>query len=109
MGSHCLDCFVANDSNTITVFYNFQKGRPQVKIIIGNAKNIDQLNTVMKGHDVVYHFAANADISKAAFEPIVSIFMTINLPFILGSWLISILLFLKEKIVCTRDMITCYL
>jgi len=79
IGSHNLERLILNDSNIITVFDNFFTGRewhleqyrdhPRVKIVRGDVKDLKHLKTVMKGHDAVYHFAANADISKAVSEP----------------------------------------
>lgn len=40
-----------------------------VKIVIGDIKDLELLTSSMKGCDVVYHFASNADISKAITDP----------------------------------------
>ena len=79
IGSHCLKRLIAHESNVITVFDNFCTGRkwhiekyedpPRVTIVRGDVKDFEHLKKVMEGHDTVYHFAANADISKAALEP----------------------------------------
>lgn len=79
IGSHCLKRLVAHESNVITVFDNFCTGRewhikkykdhPRVTIVRGDAKDSNLLKKIMKGYDTVYHFAANADISKAVSEP----------------------------------------
>jgi len=81
IGSHCLDRLILDESNHITIFDNFCTGRkwhiqpyhdhPRVDIINGDIKNLDTLKSIMQGHDIVYHFAANADISKAASYPAV--------------------------------------
>jgi UDP-glucose 4-epimerase len=79
IGSHCLARLAADASNQVTVFDNFCTGRPwhvepfrehpRVKIVRGDAKDLDQLTAAMQGHETVYHFAANADIAKAAAQP----------------------------------------
>lgn len=79
IGSHCLERLVADNTNKVTIFDNFCTGRnwhiddyrnhPNVTIVKGDIKDIENLMVVMKGHDIVYHFAANADISKAVSEP----------------------------------------
>lgn len=79
IGSHCLERLIANDTNILTIYDNFKSGRmwhvkqfethPHVTIIRGDAKDFDHLNKTMNSHDVVFHFAANADISKAVSEP----------------------------------------
>lgn len=40
-----------------------------VKIVIADIKDSESLRHAMKGCDVVYHFASNADISKAMIDP----------------------------------------
>jgi len=40
-----------------------------VEFILGNIRDLQFLTESMKGCDVVYHFASNADISKAMTDP----------------------------------------
>lgn len=79
IGSNCLKRLITNEANSVCVFDNFSTGRKwhideyndntRVKIIRGDIKDIEHLKRVMLGNDVVYHFAANADIAKAVNEP----------------------------------------
>lgn len=81
IGSHCIERLCDREPERITIFDNFCTGRdwhlaaalqnPRVHIIRGDAKDLTQLRAAMTDHDVVYHFAANADIAKAASEPTV--------------------------------------
>ncbi len=93
IGSHCLARLAADPSNRITVFDNFCTGRPwhvepfsgnpRVTVRRGDAKDPLQLIDAVDGHDVVYHFAANADIAKAVSDPSIDFwegtFLTQNL------------------------------
>jgi len=63
----------------IIVYDNFSSGtralldnikmKQRLKIIDGDIKNLEFLTHSMCGCDVVYHFASNADISKAMSDP----------------------------------------
>jgi UDP-glucose 4-epimerase len=81
IGSHCLARLLADDSALVTVYDNFCTGRPwhvesfqndpRVKIVRGDAKDLESLCRAMRDHDTVFHFAANADIAKAISDPTV--------------------------------------
>jgi UDP-glucose 4-epimerase len=63
----------------VTVYDNFSTGKreffkdiknnPNLTIIKGDAKDLPFLTLKMRNMDVVYHFASNADISKAMTHP----------------------------------------
>ncbi len=79
IGSHCLARLISDETNAVTVYDNLKTGRQwhldgyrdetRVKVVRGDVKDIEQLKDAMKGHDTVYHLAANADIAKAVSEP----------------------------------------
>ena len=64
--------------NEITVFDNFCSGQmsyieqymnnPKFKLIKGDLLDLPTLKQAIKGHDFVFHFAANPDIAKAMYE-----------------------------------------
>ena len=79
IGSHCLARLAGDEANTVTVYDNLKTGRQwhldayrdeaRVRFVRGDVKDLEQLKDAMKGHDTVYHLAANADIAKAVSEP----------------------------------------
>jgi len=78
IGSHVVRR-VINNADLVTVFDNFTSGKewhlgenlnnPKLKIVKGDVKDLDHLAETMQGHDIVFHFASNPDISKAATQP----------------------------------------
>lgn len=70
IGSHIVDNLI--EKNFVTVYDNLSTGReiflekhsnnPDFKLIIGDILDKERLTNSMKGHDFVFHFAANADI-----------------------------------------------
>ena len=71
-----------NDDSSIIVYDNFSTGKiellndtkknKKLTIVRGDIKDLDYLNYVIARHgyfDVLYHFASNADISKAMTDP----------------------------------------
>ena len=80
IGSHLVKTLLAEDScNRIVVYDNFSSGKKwhlenvtrisNLQIVSDDIKNTKNLESVMTGMDVVYHFAANPDISKAVTLP----------------------------------------
>lgn len=78
IGSHLTESLL-KQGHAVTVYDNYSSGREwhlqdylgnsNLKIIRGDVKEINALSEAMKGHDVVYHFASNPDISKAVTQP----------------------------------------
>ncbi|NQV82611.1 MAG: NAD-dependent epimerase/dehydratase family protein [Rhodospirillales bacterium] len=69
IGSHTLDALIGEDVGEIVVFDNFVRGSlgnlenalkdPRVRIVEdGDIRDVEALNTVLKGADGVFHFAA---------------------------------------------------
>lgn len=74
IGSHLVDLLVS-DGHTITIYDNLSSGKKEfilphlnswkASLIVDDALNIKSLTSVMKGHDLVIHLAANPDIRWA--------------------------------------------
>jgi UDP-glucose 4-epimerase len=79
IGAHLVNRLLETTAATVTVFDNFSNGRrwafgerlgdPRLAIVEGDAADQAALVRAIAGHDVVYHFAANPDIARAAREP----------------------------------------
>ena len=79
VGAHLVNRLIDTTSSSVTVFDNFSTGRRwafgdriknrRLAIVEGDAANLAALTPAMAGHDVVYHFASNSDIARAATEP----------------------------------------
>jgi len=80
IGSHFIDALLAEKStNKVTVFDNFSCGQawhvqmhvndPRLTVIHADIHDFSKLVQAMQGHEMVMHFAANADISKAFNDP----------------------------------------
>lgn len=80
IGSHLAKMLVTEETDCRVVIYdNFSSGRmwhceeikdkKNVEIIKADVKELDTLKDAVKGADVVYHFASNPDIAKAATQP----------------------------------------
>lgn len=79
IGAHRVNTILDSTDAQVTVYDNFSTGRrwaygdrindPRLTIIEADARELDKLTAAMKGHDVVYHFAANSDIASAAKNP----------------------------------------
>src|SRR5437879_3632481 len=80
IGSHFIDALLEqNTVQKVTVYDNFSTGKAwhfqhhlhdkRLSIVRGEISATHQLTQAMQGHDVVIHFASNADISKAIETP----------------------------------------
>ncbi len=79
IGAHLVNHLLDTTSSTVTVFDNFSTGRkwafferadnPRLVIVDKDVRDKAALVEAIGGHDVVYHFAANSDIARAAAEP----------------------------------------
>ena len=78
IGSHVTKHILSLRENVV-IYDNFSSGNEwhlesvlkngDLKIIRGDIKDFDLLESAMEGSDIVYHFAANPDISKAVTQP----------------------------------------
>jgi UDP-glucose 4-epimerase len=80
IGSHFTDRLLADPSvAAVTLYDNFTSGRAwhyehhrsdsRLRVIRGDAKDIEPLTNAMKAHDLVIHLASNPDIARASTEP----------------------------------------
>jgi len=79
IGAHLVNHLIDTTSSTVTVFDNLSTGRkwafsdrlddPRLVIVEADAQDQAALVRAIAGHEVVYHFASNSDIAKAATEP----------------------------------------
>lgn len=67
---------LARPDHDVVVYDNFSSGRtwhlpanPRLKVVHGDLKELPSLTTAIAGSDVVFHFASNPDIAKAATQP----------------------------------------
>jgi UDP-glucose 4-epimerase len=80
IGSHLVRHLLTKENDIyVTIYDNFSSGKmwhldevkhlENFKIIKSDIKKLDKLKSSMSGHDIVYHFASNPDISKATTQP----------------------------------------
>ena len=78
IGSTMVGRLLLDKNNEVTVFDNFCSGEmvyiqpylndKRFNLIKGDLLNLQTVKDSVKGHDFVFHFAANPDIAKAMFE-----------------------------------------
>jgi len=78
IGSHMCDRLLKDGENEVTVFDNFCSGLmsyiehhlndKRFRIIQGDMLDLNSLKEATRGHDFVFHFAANPDIAKSLVE-----------------------------------------
>ena len=79
IGSHLVRRLLEQADGHVTIFDNFSSGRlwrlgdaansNRVAIVRGDVKDLPALTKAVAGHDHVFHFASNPDISKAVTQP----------------------------------------
>src|SRR4051812_16050032 len=80
IGSHFVDELLGRkETLQVTVFDNFSSGKrwhlahhradSRLKVVQADVKNLDSLQSAMKGHSTVIHLASNPDIARAISEP----------------------------------------
>ncbi len=80
IGSHFVDRLLSEPStDSVTVFDNFSSGREwhlahhaddgRLRVVTGDAADLEHLVTAMRGSEVVIHLASNPDIARASKEP----------------------------------------
>ncbi len=85
--SVCARLLGANQDDSVTVFDNLSFGResyiaphypnPRFRFVKGDLLNPEEIRAAIQGHDFVFHFAANADISKAMTQTDLDVKLTI--------------------------------
>ena len=78
LGSHLADELVKR-GHKVTIFDKKKSNwiKPGQKLVVGDILNYKKLSNVIKGSDVVYHFAALADLELALSQPVNSVNMNI--------------------------------
>ena len=81
LGSNLANTIVDRGLGSVTVFDNFLTGRrehfgertrsPDLSVVEGDVADQTALAAALRGHDVVFHLAANSDIARAASDPLV--------------------------------------
>ena len=80
IGSHFVDRLLDNtETESLTVFDNFSSGRewhldghagdPRLRVVRGDATELESLAEAVAGNDTVIHLASNPDIARAVVEP----------------------------------------
>jgi UDP-glucose 4-epimerase len=80
IGSHFVDRLLDSPgTESVTVFDNFSSGRdwhldghtedPRLRIVRGDAADLDSVTRAVTGNDTVIHLASNPDIARAVVEP----------------------------------------
>ena len=79
IGSNLVHLLLKDLTNSITIYDNFITGKlwhlknnlhnERLNIIKGDIRDIELLEKSIVDHDIVYHFAANADIASAVQDP----------------------------------------
>ncbi len=87
IGSNMVERLIKEPGNEITVFDNFSSGlmsyieqhirKKEFTLIEGDLLDLDFLKESIKGHDFVFHFAANADIAKSMIETDLDLKLTV--------------------------------
>jgi UDP-glucose 4-epimerase len=80
IGSHFVDRLLDSaGTESVTVFDNFSSGRewhldghaedPRLRVVRGDAADLDSVTRAVTGNDTVIHLASNPDIARAVLEP----------------------------------------
>jgi UDP-glucose 4-epimerase len=79
IGSNLTLRLLAEEANQVTVFDNYSSGKdwhfrqwldsPRLRRVHGDVKDLPALTEAMRGHSIIYHFASNPDIARAATDP----------------------------------------
>ena len=80
IGSHFVARLLAEEATeSVTVFDNFSSGRPwhlephgsdvRLRVVVGDAHDLEALVEAMAGSETVIHLASNPDIARAATDP----------------------------------------
>ncbi|MQA75094.1 MAG: NAD-dependent epimerase/dehydratase family protein [Solirubrobacterales bacterium] len=80
IGSHFTDALLADPrTEVVTLYDNFSSGRewhyaehgadPRLRVVRGDANDLERLCGAMSGHDLVIHLASNPDIAAAMTNP----------------------------------------
>jgi UDP-glucose 4-epimerase len=81
LGSNLVNTILDRNLGSVTVFDNFLTGRREhfgarvqhanLAIVTGDVSDYCAVESAVRGHDVVFHLAANSDIARAANDPLI--------------------------------------
>jgi UDP-glucose 4-epimerase len=81
LGSNLVNAILDRRLGPVTVFDNFSVGKrdhfgprlgaSELAVVEGDVSDLDLVARTIRGHDVVFHLAANSDIAAAAGNPLV--------------------------------------
>jgi UDP-glucose 4-epimerase len=81
LGSNLVNTILDRRLGSVTVWDSFATGRrehfgeriraPELSVVEGDVSDYDPLAGALRGHDVVFHLAANSDIARAVRDPLV--------------------------------------
>jgi UDP-glucose 4-epimerase len=81
LGSNLVNAILERHLGSVTILDNFLTGKreylrawdgsPELTIIEGDVGDFRAVVDAIRGHDVVFHLAANSDIARAATDPLV--------------------------------------
>ncbi len=84
IGSWCTIRLLQDAGTKVTVFDNFSSGRRwhlqpyladgRLQIVQGDAQDLEALKKAVAGHELLFHFASNPDIAKAATDPTIDFY-----------------------------------
>lgn len=84
IGSCCTARLLENPAASVVIFDNFSSGRHwhvdpllasgRLSIVEGDASDIAALRAAIRGREILFHFASNPDIAKAATEPTIDFY-----------------------------------
>ncbi len=79
IGAHLANFLLENTKAKVTIYDNFENGRiyplkeklkdNRLEIINADVKDLGRLTNSMKGHEMIFHLASNADIAASASSP----------------------------------------
>jgi len=78
IGSHTVAKLLSDPTvSEVTVYDNFSSGKreflprdePRLNIVKADISSLERLSEAIEGHDLVFHYASNPDIARAAREP----------------------------------------
>jgi UDP-glucose 4-epimerase len=76
IGSHMVLRLHERPDASVVVYDNFSSGRAwhlpedeRVQVVLGDLKDLERITEAIAGAEVVFHFASNPDIAKAATQP----------------------------------------
>jgi UDP-glucose 4-epimerase len=84
IGSSCAARLLEDPASRVTVYDNFSSGRRwhleplagsgRLRVVPGKVEDLPALTQAVQGHELLFHFASNPDIAKAATDPTIDFY-----------------------------------